>query len=300
MLSAIIGMTVRNQLESLSAFNRNDCPLSSESAGRDLPIKLMTAGAGGAVIAVPGVKDEIIAELKSNSIDVLVIDPFVKSHSVNENDNGQIDAVATEWANIAEAANCSIELLHHTRKNGGQEVTVEDARGAGSLVNAARSVRVANKMTTEEAAAAGIDKRQKWRYFRTDDPKANMSPPPDKALWYRLETQPLGNGDDVGVVTRWEWPEDTGVSAETITAAQQAIRDGGPWLASARSPRWVGIPAAEAVRLDLSDPHERKRVLTLVKTWIENRWLKTVTREDETRHERVFVEVGNRADGLDD
>jgi hypothetical protein len=32
MLSAIIGMTVRNQLESLSAFNRNDCPLSSESA----------------------------------------------------------------------------------------------------------------------------------------------------------------------------------------------------------------------------------------------------------------------------
>jgi hypothetical protein len=31
-LSAMIGMTVRNQSESLSAFDRNDCPLSSESA----------------------------------------------------------------------------------------------------------------------------------------------------------------------------------------------------------------------------------------------------------------------------
>ena len=30
-----------------------------------------------------------------------------------------MDAVATEWAHIADVTNCAIELLHHTRKTGG-------------------------------------------------------------------------------------------------------------------------------------------------------------------------------------
>lgn len=44
----------------------------------------------------------IIAEIKARQIDVLIVDPFVSSHRVNENDNGAIDLVAKEWGRVAQ------------------------------------------------------------------------------------------------------------------------------------------------------------------------------------------------------
>lgn len=58
--------------------------------------------------------EALVAELIARKIDVLVVDPFVSSHAVSENDNGAIDAVAKEWARVAKRANCSIVLVHHT------------------------------------------------------------------------------------------------------------------------------------------------------------------------------------------
>jgi hypothetical protein len=65
------------------------------------------------------------------------VDPFIKSHGVPENDNGAMDAVVTQWAQIADITGCSIELPHHSRKTNGAEVTVEAGRGAVSMIDAA-------------------------------------------------------------------------------------------------------------------------------------------------------------------
>jgi RecA-family ATPase len=64
------------------------------------------------------VVEALVAELIARNVDVLVIDPFVSSHGVNENDNSAIDAVAKTWARIAKRANCAIVLVHHSRKLG--------------------------------------------------------------------------------------------------------------------------------------------------------------------------------------
>ena len=58
----------------------------------------------------------LIAELHSRKIDVLILDPFVSTHSVNENDNAQIDLIIKEWSRIAVAANCAIVIAHHPAK----------------------------------------------------------------------------------------------------------------------------------------------------------------------------------------
>ena len=129
--------------------------------------------------------------IRANRIDVMLVDPFVSTHRVTENDNNAIDEVARVWAGIADETNTAIDLVHHTRKTYGAEVTVEDGRGASALVFASRSARALNIMTKEEAAKAGAENNR--LFFREENGKANLSPPIEKATWFKLEC-----------VSRWE------------------------------------------------------------------------------------------------
>ena len=95
--------------------------------GREIEIVLATQNKSGYAIAAPAV-DALTAALKDGQFDAFMVDPFVSTHRVSENDNMAIDAVAKKLGSIAGAANCAIELIHHVRKTGGQEVTVEDGR----------------------------------------------------------------------------------------------------------------------------------------------------------------------------
>jgi hypothetical protein len=114
-------------------------------SGRDTKIVVAEmVGRTGFKIVVP-VKEGLIAALVALKIDILIVDPFVKAHRVTENDNMLMDAVATVFAEIADAADCAVELVQHTRKTNGEEVTLEDARGAGSTTAAARMVRTLYK-----------------------------------------------------------------------------------------------------------------------------------------------------------
>ena len=60
-----------------------------------------------------------MATIHAKQIDVVMIDPFISSHQVPENDNNAIDAVAKTWTMIADITNTAIDLAHHTRKTGG-------------------------------------------------------------------------------------------------------------------------------------------------------------------------------------
>lgn len=85
------------------------------NSGRDTPLCTAKVKSGEITILEP-VYAEILAQLKARKIDVLIIDPFVSSHAVTENDNMAIDAVVKAWARVADEANCAILLVHHTRK----------------------------------------------------------------------------------------------------------------------------------------------------------------------------------------
>ena len=95
--------------------------------------------------------EEMINQLLANKIDVLSVDPFLKTHGVAENDNAAIGAVIDAYDEIAERADCAISLWHHTRKGNALGATVDSARGASAFIDACRSVRILETMTTEEA-----------------------------------------------------------------------------------------------------------------------------------------------------
>jgi hypothetical protein len=269
-------------------------------SGRDTEIIVARQTRDGARVAVPAV-EQVIATIRANQIDVLIVDPFVSSHQVAENDNGAIDTVVKTWGRIAGACNCSIELVHHARKTGGSEITVEDGRGAVALLAGARSARVLNGMTKDEAERAGVEKPR--AYFRVDNGKASMAPPPDKAAWYHLTSVSLDNGnspadpgDEVAAVEAWHWPDAlAGMTVQDLDAVLAYLRQNpGPWRKDPQCNDWVGHAVAAALNIDMSQRRDTARVKGMVAVWLASGAMKVVQRQDDkTRKLRPFVEVGN-------
>jgi hypothetical protein len=274
-------------------------------SGRDTKLVLAQETPRSGVEICEPVVASIIEEIRKNKIDVFIIDPFVSSHAVSENDNGAIDLVAKKWAEIAGQCDCSIELVHHVKKLGGQEATVEDGRGASALLGAVRSARVLNRMSESEATKAGVDNG--LRYFRLGGSlsatKANLALPSPGATWFELKSVHLGNGqselhsdgDSVGVVTRWTWPDPfASVTAGDLLTAQKAV-NGGRWRKDYQCKDWVGRPIAKALGLDPDNKADRAKVKAWIATWTENGALVEVEGKDEKRNIRTFVEVGEWA-----
>lgn len=266
-------------------------------SGRDMPIIIAEQDRTGTKIAVP-VVEGLKAGIKAAGIDVLILDPFVSCHRVAENDNAAIDAVVKKFADIANATECSVNLEHHLRKTNGSEATVEDGRGAISLVGAARSVEVLNKMTAAEAARLGVE--QNWRYFSVDHGKANMSPLRDRE-WFKLESVFLDNGnalhagDNVGVATKWAPPSLTeGITDSDFDRCSAAIK-GGEWREDSRAQDWIGKPIAATLGLDLTSPAARMKTRAVVDSWIEEGKLALVQGVDDRRRPRSFVEIAEKA-----
>ena len=270
-------------------------------SGREISIVMATTTRNGTEIATP-VVEALRDEIRAREIDVLVVDPFVKSHRVQENDNAAIDVVATAFAGVADATGCAIELVHHVRKGHGGEITVEDGRGAVALLSAVRSARVLNPMSREEAAqAGGLTARE---YFRVTNGKANLAPPPDRSDWFHLRSVSLGNGDGglldegdkVGVVEGWEWPDLMAEVTVSHLRRVQEIVSKGEWRADVQTrERWVGAAVAQALKCDWDDKTRRGTINKALATWFQTNMLVKVRKIDGHRNERTFVEVGEWA-----
>ncbi|KAA0113509.1 hypothetical protein CIW48_29580 [Methylobacterium sp. P1-11] len=272
------------------------------NSGRTTSIVIATTTREGTKVAEPVVEGLTRAVL-DNRIDVAVIDPFVSSHRVTENDNPAIDIVAKAWNRVAEEGRAAVELIHHVRK--GQsgstgEYTVEDGRGAGALLAAARSARVLNPMTKEQADRAGLPTNR--GYFRADNGKANLAPPPERSEWFHLVPVDLGNGpadsvdggDHVAVVEPWQWPDMLeGLTVDHLRKAQRAVAEG-RWRENAQSKEWVGIPIARDLGIEL-DAAGKKRVQAMPKVWIETGMFVVVTGKDNKGMDRPYIEVGELA-----
>jgi len=261
------------------------------NSGRDEPL-IIAEQAGGANVLTPAA-DALTHHIKAMNVDVVIVDPFVSSHHLSENDNKAIDMVVKRWAQVANDANCSIELVHHVRKgNGMQEATVSDARGASALVDAARHVRRLQRMTAEEARNAGIDEDQFWRYSREGDSKDNLAPPSGDSTWRQMVSVELPNGDSVGVSEPWQWPDVfSDLNRNDLEAVQRRVASS-EWRENPRAKDWVGIAVGEALNLDTNDTYNKSKIRQLLKVWIENGALRVVDKPDKHRKMRAYVVVG--------
>ena len=179
--------------------------------------------------------------------------------------------------------------------------TVDDGRGATALANAARASRNLNNMTKEECENARIDEKDRRYYFRMDLGRTNLSPPAERADWFKLVSVDLENnpdlpgpgGDEIGVVTAWEYPsaDEVGVSVADIKRVQDAIATGA-WRRDQRAnkQRWVGIPIAHTFKRDIAIKQDRQWVERHIQLWILSGLLAVEKRPDPNVKNREPVE----------
>jgi hypothetical protein len=269
--------------------------------GRETRIIIAEQKRDGPTISRP-VVDAVVDSIRINEIALMIVDPFVSSHRVVENDNPAIELVVDAWAEIADITGCAIELIHHSRKTNGAEITVEDSRGGSALLAKVRSARTLNGMSEADAEKSGIEKNKRRGYFRLENGKANLTAPPDKSDWYHIEPFDLGNGgsgypgDSVGIITRWEWPDPFAFVTVADLRRVQAAISVGRWRENSQSKDWAGHAVAEALNLDTANKAHRAKIAALLKTWISAGMFVVVEGLDGDRHLRSFIEVGTPCD----
>jgi len=167
--------------------------------------------------------------------DLLILDPFVKLHGLNESDNPDMDFVCSLLIKIAQDCNIAVDSPAHTHKGA---ITAGDAdarRGASAQRDAGRLDYTFTVMSEDEAKQFGIAADVRKSYMRLDKAKANIVRAV-KARWFRLASVRLDNatalypdGDEVQAIERWEPPETwAGVDGETLNAILDAIDAGLP------------------------------------------------------------------------
>jgi AAA domain len=241
----------------------------------------------------------LVHEIIAKHIDVLIIDPFISAHQVSENNNNSIDMVVKALAAIARGCNCAIEVVHHARKGNGKETTMDDGRGASALTAAVRSARVLNQMTPAEAIKCGIPDGERKSYVRVSMEKSNLGKLAACPQWFRLVSYVLPNGDDIGVVEDWKWPATAEMSAiddeEMIFNIQEIVR-GNPDLSPSPLAKnnYLGLHIGNITGMEKISTQSSlvTKMNKLIKTLIDEGWLKIERRKGKGRLERSFIIVG--------
>ena len=241
-----------------------------------------------------GVFNDIAAEIKRRGVGVLIIDPFVSSHQVDESNNGKIDTIAKAWARVAKATNSLVILVHHVSKAGAGDVTANSSRGAVSLINAARSVLVINRMDEAEADRLGINPAERRRYIRIGDDKSNRAPAAE-ADWFRIASFELGNGDNVGALEPWNLPDPfDDVTLDDLRAVQARIGEG-EWRENYQAKAWAGRLVGEVLGIDVDQKPGRAKASAILSQWIKSGALRIEQHPDGNRERRPFVVMGEPA-----
>jgi len=247
---------------------------------------------------------ELVAAIEKHEPALVVLDPFVKCHGVDENSNVEIDFVMTKLTELAIQHNVAIDTPHHVAKaSSGQAGDANRSRGASARIDAMRIAQTLTTMTKDEAEGFGIAEDQRRFYVRLDSAKANMAPPGETALWFKLVGVPLGNGtpggpypngDTVQTVERWLPPnviDALSLDRETETAILSQIargpRDGVRYSAqpTAKDQAWEVVKAHCTVKTDA----QCKKIIA---KWLETRVLQETTyRHPEYRSDRLGLVV---------
>lgn len=260
-------------------------------SGRDCKL-VVAEPVDGVVVATPA-SQQVIDQMQRFEIGVLQVDPFVKSHWAEENDNKKIDAVLDVFGDISKRCGAAIDLVHHTRKPPAGFVAVagdiNTARGAGALAGAVRAARTITPMSDKECEMFGLEPQRRLWHVRVDDAKGNMSAPAADAVWYERHSVELSQGDWVGVLAPWTPPDAfDGLSVEAarrvLMMIDEGLPDGQRYTTNYRkgSKRWAGDPlVAEGI--------SENNAKVILKTWLGTGVLYS---EEYMSPKRRMLEVG--------
>jgi hypothetical protein len=257
------------------------------TSGLVMPIKIASASSKEARIDHSVITD-IAGGIRQDGVDVLVLDPLITLHTLAEAENHMMDPIIRKFATIGNELRCSIELAHHTRKkmNGQDEYTTADARGASAIIDAVRSARVLNSLTSKDAKLLGVeDDIEQLDYFRLDKGKVNMTRKGVPSAYFKFVSVPLPNGpggtegDDVGTIMRIV-PADASVELTQGDIAFLLAEVGNNDCAERSDlENWFGYTVAKHFGFDLKDYVGRLKTEAVIDTLKRRKLIKIEKRK---------------------
>lgn len=203
-------------------------------------------------------------------IDCMVLDPL-QDLSRSPETNEVMRILGARFRRFSAKCQLAIGLIHHTRKmQPGIRASIDDMRGGSALRGTARFNRLLVPMSTEEAAKAGLEDHRS--HFQVGDIEGNLAPPSsDYARWFEKISVTTPNGESVGVVVPWQWPDAfTDLSPDSAIAVRRALVTA-PDRAreSGQSKSWAGHLIGEVLGIDTSEKAGEAKVKTVIKAWLE-------------------------------
>jgi AAA domain len=247
------------------------------SAPRAAVGKLMTIDKAGRGIR-GRLADEIERVIAARKIDLVGIDPFVKTHSVDENHNALIDDVVQILTDLQTKYNIAVDTPHHTSKGQPEPGNAGRGRGASSMTNAMRLVYTLTPMNPEEAKAFNIKESVRREYIRVDSAKVNITRHLGAARWFHLVGVPLGNetdmypnGDEVQTVEPWAPPETWGdlpshTLNQILTDIEDGLSDGNRYTDASKA----GDREAWKVVVKHAPHKSERQAREIIRTWVQN------------------------------
>ena len=235
------------------------------------------------------------------SAGTVFLDPFVKTHSVGENDNMAIDFVVEILAELAIRLDCAICSPHHTRKGAADPGNADTGRGAGSLKDAFRLCYTLSPMS-KEADTFGVSTEDRQSLVRLDSGKVNLGRRAADARWFRLIGISIGNpselypqGDEIQTVKCWT-PPDTfaGVAAATwntiIDEISAGLPDGRRYTNANNATDRAGWKIV-AKHIDRTEAQAR----AIINIWVKNQVLLVKDYDDPVTRKPLKGLTGNPA-----
>ena len=248
---------------------------------------------------------QLIAHMREKIIErkvgLVMMDPFVSTHAINENSNPHVQAVVAMMRKLTRECGCGLDVVHHLRKGSpNEDATIDSVRGAGALIGAARCARVINKITKEDAIEMGVPENQALGLFRVDAGKNNLSKPVETSIYRRLVSVQLDNGENIGVATAFTLPDlwdglTTPVVNAILTTIDKGIDGERYSIRPQDKKRWVGT-VITGWMFDKADHTKTRSMATkIINTWMESELLEEIEYKSESqRKTRMGVQAAGR------
>jgi hypothetical protein len=242
--------------------------------------------------------------IKRRRCDLLILDPFIKLHALEESSNPDMDFMCDLLIKIAQDHDIAVDSPAHTHKGAIVAGDADARRGASAQRDAGRLDHTFTVMSEDEAKQFGISADERRFYVRLDKAKANIVPAM-KAHWFRLVSVQLGNanaeypdGDAVQAIERWEPPATwAGIEPATLNAILDNIAAGMPDGQRYSEHGSAKDRAAWRVVRKHCAGKAEAQCRDLIKQWVKAEVLFTDTYMNPVRHEEekgLFVAADKR------
>jgi hypothetical protein len=237
-------------------------------------------------------------EILSLKLDVVILDPFVQIHYVEESSNEQISRVLVQVRamGIGDEHRAAIHIVHHTRKappgNSTQAGDMQAARGASSMGGEAHFFFTLTDMSDEDGEKLNIIEEERNKYIRLDDAKAKMGPA-GKVRWFQRHgvIMPYGLvGEEIGVLVPRDHESLVQVvtaykATEALTEIDRAWTAGNPYNEShTAKERYVVHMMMRVCEMT------RQAAKELLASWLINGMVATQTRDTHAKLKGLKVE----------